>query len=203
MPSPENNPDLHGNVPDQSLVALLLIDVLNSMQFEGSQPFATRAASVGQRIAALKAEAKRVGVPVIYVNDNSHGRWRSDLTTMLKHGFARETPGGPVLRELAPAPDDYVVLKPKHSGFYATPLDTVLQYMRVKRLVLAGFTTDQCVLFTASDAFIRDYQLFVPSDCTATVEPADAEPALRLMRARLHVDTRHAADLDWQALRAQ
>jgi nicotinamidase-related amidase len=201
MANPENHPDLHGNVPDQCSVALLLIDVLNGLDFEGSQEFAARAVRMAERIAALRENAKRAGVPVIYVNDNNVGRWRSDASGMVQHWIESDAPGSPIVRRLAPAPDDYVVLKPKHSGFYATPLETLLLYVRARGLVLAGFTTDQCVLFTASDAFLRDYTLFVPADCTATVEERDAEPALRLMRERLHADTRPSAELDWSKLK--
>jgi nicotinamidase-related amidase len=201
MPNPEKNPDLHGNVPDESPTALLLIDVLNMLEFEGSQPFVARAEATAQRIRQLKAKAKRAAVPVIYVNDNTHGRWRSDLTGLLRYGLETPSPGQSILRALAPDPDDYVVLKPKLSGFYATPLETLLLYLKARSLVLTGFTADQCVLFTAGDAYIRDYSVYVPNDCTDTVDPADAAPALHLMRRRLHVDTHQADELDWEALK--
>jgi nicotinamidase-related amidase len=201
MANPESNPDLHGNVPDQCPVALLLIDVLNGLDFEGNEQFVGRALDTAKRIAALRQSAKRAGVPVFYVNDNNVGRWRSDVTRLVQHWTEGAAPGSPMVRQLAPAPDDYVVLKPKHSGFYATPLETLLLYVRARRLVLAGFTTDQCVLFTASDAFLRDYALFVPEDCTATVVEDDAEPALRLMQQRLHADTRASERLDWAQLK--
>jgi nicotinamidase-related amidase len=119
---------------------------------------------------------------------------------MVQHWLETDVPGRPIVRLLAPATDDYVVLKPKHSGFYATPLETLLVYLRARRVVLAGFTTDQCVLFTASDAFLRDYELFVPEDCTDTVASEDAAPALRLMRERLHAKT-DSSPLDWDALK--
>lgn len=201
MANPESNPDLHGNVPDQCPVALLLIDVLNGLDFEGSEEFASRALQTAERIGALRESAKRAGVPVFYVNDNNVGRWRSDVTRLVQHWCECSAPGSPMVRKLAPAPDDYVVLKPKHSGFYATPLETLLLYVRARRVVLAGFTTDQCVLFTASDAFLRDYAVFVPEDCTATVEEDDKEPALRLMQRRLRADTRASRALDWHALK--
>lgn len=138
---------------------------------------------------------------MFYINDNNVGRWRSDMSRLVQHWCESDAPGSPIVRQLAPAPDDYVVLKPKHSGFYATPLETLLLYVRARRLVLAGFTTDQCVLFTASDAFLRDYRVYVPEDCTATVEEEDALPALRLMRKRLHADTRASEQLDWAQLK--
>jgi nicotinamidase-related amidase len=200
MPNLENNPNLHGNVPDECAVALLLVDVINGLDFDGSQEFAARALAKAERIAALRLGAKRAGVPVFYVNDNNYGRWRSDMSGIVAHWLQTDAPGRPIVQLLAPDADDYVVLKPKHSGFYATPLETLLLYVRARRLVLAGFTTDQCILFTASDAFLRDYELFVPADCTDSVAPQDAAPALRLMRDRLHAHT-ESSPLDWEALK--
>ena len=200
MPSPVNNPDLHGNVPDQSQVVLLLIDVLNPLNFEGAEPFVPRALSCAEHIAKLAQRARQSHVPVVYVNDNIAGRWRSDLSQLLAEGVCQTAPGHPLIRMLRPAPEDYIVLKPKHSGFFATPLETLLLYLGARRLVLTGFTTDQCVLFTASDAFLRDYELFVPADCTDTVAPEDKQPALTLMEKRLRVETRASDTLDWQKL---
>ena len=89
------------------------------------------------------------------------------------------------------------MLKPKHSGFYATALDTLLMYLQARHLVIAGFTTDQCVLFTGADAFLRDYTLQVPEDGTATVVQADHKPALQLMRRCLSADTRPCDEIDF------
>lgn len=200
MPSPADNPDLHGNVPDQCRAVLLLIDVLNPLDFEGAQAFAPRALQTGECIQRLARRARQAHVPVVYINDNFAGRWRSDLTALLAAGMRAGAPGRPLLAMQRPEPSDYVVLKPKHSGFFATPLETLLLYLGARELVIAGFTTDQCVLFTASDAFLRDYRLHVPSDCTDTVEPDDKKPALQLMARRLHVDVRPSSELQWSAL---
>jgi nicotinamidase-related amidase len=196
---PETHSDLHGNVPDNHETALLLIDVINALDFEGGEEFARRALGAAQRIDQLKRRARAAGIPVIYLNDN-FGRWRSDLDALLDHCLSDGVPGEPIARLLKPALDDYVVLKPKHSGFFATALHTLLLYLGTRSLILTGFTTDQCVLFTAADAYLRDYRLLVPADCTATVAPEDAEPALRLMQRTLHVDARTGEELDLDAL---
>jgi nicotinamidase-related amidase len=114
MPDPDKHPDLHGNVPDHCPVALLLVDVLNALRFEGSEAFVPRAVEVGRRIVALKQSAKEAGIPVIYVNDNV-GRWRSDLRQVLDDSQKEDAPGRALARLFAPEPPDYVVLKPKHS----------------------------------------------------------------------------------------
>ena len=78
---------------------------------------------------------------------------------------------GRVVQLLVPGKEDYFVLKPKHSAFYATPLELLLTYLKVSTLILTGIAGDVCVLFTAGDAFLRDYHLFVPSDCIASQSP--------------------------------
>ena len=104
--------------------------------------------------------------------------------------------GRPLARRLRPHATDYVVLKTKHSGFYATTLELLLHYLKADTLVLTGLTGDRCVLFTAADAFMRDYRLAVPADCVASIEPEHNRHALgemaRLFDADLGVSTRLA-----------
>jgi nicotinamidase-related amidase len=200
MPDPAKHPDLHGNVPDDCPVVLLLVDVLNALRFEGSEAFLPRALAVGRRIEALKLRAQRAQVPVIYVNDNA-GRWRSDLHQILACCTEHDAPGRELSELLLPEPEDYVVLKPKHSGFYSTTLDTLLTYLRARRLVITGLTIERCVLFTANDAFLRDYELFVPPDCTAAIDDADSAAALRILERVLGADTTPSEGLDFERLR--
>lgn len=195
MPEPENNPDLHGNVPDHGPLVLLIVDVLNALRFEGSEAFAPRAIAVGRRIAALKKRAKDAGIPVVYVNDNV-GRWRSDLGTIVSDCTSDDAPGKPLASLLVPDGDDYVVVKPKHSGFYSTTLDTLLTYLHARRLLLTGLTIERCLLFTANDAFLRDYELFVPEDCTAAIDEADEVAAVRILERVLGADTTRSEELD-------
>ena len=199
MPDPTRHPDLHGNAPDDCPVALLVVDVLNALRFEGSEAFVPQAVTVGHRIAALKKRAKSAHVPVIYVNDNA-GRWRSDVKEVLNDCTRPDAPGRELTGLLLPEPDDYVVLKPKHSGFFATPLDTLLTYLRTRRLVITGLTVERCLLFTANDAFLRDYELFVPRDCAAAIDAEDCAAALRILERVLDADTSPSAGLDWGRL---
>src|SRR4051812_27579307 len=125
---PARNPDLHGSAPDKSAVALLLIDVVNDLDFPEADQLLRHALPMARRIAALKQKARRAGVPVVYVNDN-FGRWRSDLNAQVRHCTADGCRGKPVVDLLRPEADDYFVLKPKHSGFFSTTLDTLLEYL--------------------------------------------------------------------------
>jgi nicotinamidase-related amidase len=199
MPDPGRNPDLHGNVPDTSPLALVIVDVLNALDFPGGDAFMPRALKAAEGIAALKGRATRLGIPSIYVNDNA-GRWRSDLGALLKACTREGLPGRALGRLLEPAPEDYVVLKPKHSGFYSTTLDTVLTYLRCKKVILTGLTLERCLLFTANDAFLRDYSLYVPRDCTAAIDADDEAAALRILERVLGADTTPSPALDLERL---
>jgi len=192
---PVKNHDLHGSAPDQSPTVLLLIDVINDLEFEGGEALLAQALPMAERLAALKRRLRAAGVPAIYVNDN-FGRWRSDFRALLAH-CARDGVRGKLLADrLAPAPEDYFVLKPKHSGFFSTTLDTLLEYLRARTLILTGLTADNCVLFTASDAYLRDFQLVVPPDCVASIEPAHTCQALEHMRRILKADLTPSTALD-------
>jgi len=164
--------------------ALLLIDVINDLAFEGSQPLIDQAEAMAKRLAVLKRRATTAGVPVIYVNDN-FGQWRSDFRRTVSHCTARSSPGRRVSRSLRPGKDDYFVLKPKHSGFFDTTLDTLLERLRIRRVVLTGIAGNICVLFTANDAYMRELKLFVPADCVASNTPVENEHALRQMEVVL------------------
>lgn len=192
---PAKNRDLHGSVPDRSPVALLLIDVINHLEFEGGDRLLEHARPMADRLAALKRRAKAAGIPAVYANDN-FGRWQSDFAKVLERCRADGVRGKPIADRLAPEADDYFVLKPKHSGFYSTTLDTLLDYLEVDTLILAGLTADRCVLFTASDAYMRDFHLVVPSDCVASIEADDNRAALAHMARVLKADTRESTSLD-------
>ena len=159
---PAKNEDLHGNAPDKSDVALLLIDVINDLEFPEGDQLLRYALPMARQIAALKQRARQEGVPVIYVNDN-FGRWRSDFNAQVEHCLKDGVRGQPVVELLRPDEDDYFVLKPKHSGFFSTTLDMLLEYLGVKAVVLTGMAANICVLFTANDAYMRDLHLVVPS----------------------------------------
>jgi nicotinamidase-related amidase len=196
---PARNNDLHGNVPDHCSVALILIDVINDMEFESGQALFESALPAAKKLAALKQRAKDAKIPVIYVNDN-FGKWRSDFRQQLGHVLDDGVRGQPIAELLRPDKDDYFVLKAKHSGFYHTQLDLLIEYLRVRTVVLAGFATDMCVLFTASDAYLRDLAIIVPSDCCASGSAAHHESALQHMARVLHVKTVLSSEINFPAL---
>ena len=186
---------LHGNAPDSCPVALLIIDAINDLEFPGGAGMLPRAVRMARNIAALKRRATAVGIPTVYVNDN-FGRWRSDFRRIVAHCLEDDVRGRPVAELVVPDENDYFVLKPKHSGFYNTTLDLLLEYLHVETLILAGIATDVCVLFTAADAYMRDLRVIVARDCVTAVTPAAHRAALAQMRTVLKAEVTPSRSLD-------
>ena len=196
---PARNDDLHGNVPDESPVALILIDVINDMEFENGDALFRMALPAARKLALLKQRASEAGVAIIYVNDN-FGKWRSDFRQQLDHVLNDGCRGEPIAKLLHPEEEDYFVLKAKHSGFYDTQLDLLIDYLHVKTVILAGFATDMCVLFTASDAYLRDLEIIIPPDCSAAETKEHHQQALEHMSRVLHVATPQSTEINFDDL---
>jgi nicotinamidase-related amidase len=187
--------DLYGNAPDKSKVALVLIDVIGDFEFEDAEKLFENALPVVPKIAELKRRAKKAKVPVIYVNDN-YGKWQSDFKKLLAHSLDKNVRGSRIAEQLTPDDDDYFVLKPKHSGFYSTTLEILLEHLACKTLILTGFATDICVLFTANDAYLRDYKLVIPRDCVAANDSETSNLTIKYVERVLKADTRSSEEID-------
>jgi len=191
--------DLYGAAPDKSPVALLLIDVINDFEFEDGAALLEHAAPAAEAIAALKRRARALGIPAIYVNDN-FGRWKSDFQSLVRHCLEDGVRGASFVRCLQPDVEDYFVLKPKHSGFFETPLQLLLQYLGARAVILTGLTTNICVLFTANDVYMRDLELYVPRDCAAAVREEEHAYALEQIEIVLKADTSPSTALDLEKM---
>jgi len=185
------NSDLHGSAPDKSEIALLIVDVINDLDFPEAKQLARFIPALAGNIARLKRRAKSAEVPVIYVNDN-FGRWRSDFHALIEH--CRKGKSRSLIDELHPEEDDYLVLKPKHSGFFSSTLETLLRYLGVRRLIITGIAGNFCVLFTANDAYMRDYELAIPRDCVISNTARENKEALQLMKRYLKADIRRSQE---------
>src|SRR5947209_7479126 len=163
---PAKNPDLHGNVPEHSSVALLLIDVINDMEWPGGDELLPHARAAAEAIVRLKRRCRAAGVPALYVNDN-FGKWQSDFSKIVSHCCDEDVRGRPVAELLRPDEGD------------------------------------NCVLFTASDAYVRDFNLVVPSDCVASMDQEENAHALKHMRRVLKADTTPSAEIDIESLKGQ
>jgi nicotinamidase-related amidase len=179
--------------------ALLLVDVINDMEFEGSESLVRCAEPMAKRLHGLKQRCRDAGIPTVYINDN-FGKWRSDFRSLVDHCINDPVPGREVARLLKPDTDDYFVLKPKNSAFFGTTLDTLLISLNTDTVILTGIAGDNCVLFSANDAYLRDYKLFIPADCIASNSKEENDAALRLMEKVVKADVRPSTELDLSEL---
>jgi nicotinamidase-related amidase len=168
---------------------LLIIDMINEFAFDDAARLIPSIERTARRIAQLKRRMKHARLPVVYVNDN-FGKWQSDFRKLVARCFDKKCRGKQVARILLPEDDDYFVLKPRHSGFYGTPLELLLRYLKVSRVIITGIAGDNCVLYTAADAYMREFQLAVPADCVVSVDARRNRSALQHMRLSLKADTR-------------
>ena len=194
-----SNADMHGMAPDKSPVALLIIDVINDLEFEGAELIGRYIPPMAKRLSELKHRAKEAKIPVIYANDN-YGIWQSNFNKIIDRCLQQNVRGTPLVKLLKPDEDDYFVLKPKHSGFYSTTLEVLLEHLGTRTVIITGIAGDICVLFTANDAYMRDYKVYVPSDCCASNEASDNDHVLSLMEHILKADIRPSSELDLAAL---
>jgi len=171
--------------------ALLLIDFMNPFDYAGAELLAPRAIRAAQNAGRLKARMREARVPVIYANDN-FGRWESDFEAVVANCRERGGASARIVELLAPAAGDRSILKPRHSAFFGTPLEFLLDELGADTLVLTGISADSCIMFTAHDAYLRKYALWVPGDCVASEREVWRRGALAHMERTLKADIRPA-----------
>lgn len=154
--------------------AILALDLISDFDFPDGPAVRRALAPRVKAIVRLMDAARHHGTPVIYANDNLGG-WRSDAPALIRHCLEPQRPGAALVKALVPAKQDLIVLKPRHSAFYGTPLEALLEDLRVDTLVITGVSAESCVWMTACDAHTRGFQLVIPAD---TMAGASA-PALR------------------------
>ncbi len=180
-------------------IALVLVDVINGFDFPDSASLVKNATAVAPNIEALAESARQHQIPIIYVNDN-FGMWQSDFRAVCESCLKPERPGREVARRLLPRDSDYFVLKPRHSGFLGTPLEALLNHLQAHAIVLAGFATDLCVLFTAVDAHARGFWVTVVEDATAAKNEEVQRMSIALMNNALPTPAVKTNEFDWQDL---
>lgn len=157
--------------------ALLILDMISEFRYPYAERIMRGADKAAPNIARLRKRAHAADVPVIYVNDTA-GKWESDPKAFIQRCMQARARGRDIATLLAPEPSDYFMFKPRHSAFFGTPLHTLLDRLRVRRLVATGITSHQCVLFTAMDAHVREFELIIPSDCIGAGAASDTKHAL-------------------------
>lgn len=180
-------------------MALLIIDMINDLEFPEGDSIFPAALAAAERIAALKQKAKAHRIPVIYANDN-FGRWRSNFQQAVDHCLRGKVRGSALAKVLQPTQDDYFVLKPQHSAFYATPLELLLTHLDTRTLILTGISGHMCVQLTAADAYMRQYPLLIPADCVASHTVDLNQRSLEYMHQVLGADLTESPGLDLESL---
>ena len=158
--------------------ALLVVDMLNTYDFEDADALKASAAKVVPHLAEVVEHAKREDFLTIYVNDN-YGDWaagRQELVDAAMGGAAPE-----LVEPIAPAPGTPFVVKARHSIFYQTQLEYLLRQEGIERLILTGQVTEQCILYSALDAYVRHFEATIPRDAVAHIDEDLAKAALRMM----------------------
>ena len=179
----------------RSATVLLILDMIGRFEFPQGAETARAATRIAPRIAKLKRRVSQHGWCTIYVNDNP-GRWRSDSSALIRDASAPNSRGAGVMDYLRPSSDDFLILKPRHSAFYGTPLSVLLEAMHAQRLILAGVSSHQCVLFTANDAHVRNLDLVIPSDCISA--PRHSQTQLALTYFKNALGARVAPQAQWR-----
>ncbi|MBN8236010.1 cysteine hydrolase [Halobacillus kuroshimensis] len=175
----------------KSSTALLIIDMMNTLDFDGGKDLLEYALPAAEDLQGFKQEMKEQGIPVIYVNDN-FGLWQDNASDIID--TCRKSRGEPLVELTQPEEDDFFIIKPKHSGFFGTQLEILLNQLDVTRLILSGVAGDICVLFTANDAYMRDYELWVPSNLSASESRDGNENAMKIIRRSLGAETAPTSD---------
>jgi nicotinamidase-related amidase len=138
--------------------------------------------------------ARREDVPVVYVNDN-HGAWNACRPELVEHALGGRAPA--LVEPIVPVPDDPFIVKARHSIFYQTQVEYFLRQHDIDRFVLIGQVTEQCILYSALDGYVRHFQVGVASDAVAAIDPGLSDAALRMMARNMHaqIDESHAFEL--------
>ncbi|HEX6590443.1 MAG TPA: isochorismatase family cysteine hydrolase [Moraxellaceae bacterium] len=166
---------------------LLVVDMINAMEQPESGALLEQALPMAGRIANLINAARHADIPVVYVNDH-FGNWHLDGPRILDHCLYDDVPGRTMTELLRPRDEDYFLVKPRKSAFFGTALDPLLEDLGTESLILAGITGDVCVQLTAIDAHIRNFNLYIPADCVASLSPERNEQALGYMHRVLKAD---------------
>lgn len=162
--------------------ALLIIDMINDFQFSHGPILSQKCEDIVEPILQLKQKMKKLGHPVIYVNDH-YNLWRADIQQLLT--YCTNDYSKQVIQAVKPEKDDYFFIKPHYSAFYETPLSSLLGHLKIQNIILTGIAGNICILFTANDAYMRNYQLYVPKDCIASNNDQDNSHALKIMNVTL------------------
>ena len=172
--------------------ALLVIDMINAYDHPDAEELMRSVSETLPSMVDLVERAADEDVLTIYVNDN-FGAWTSSREDLVEH--AMQGRHRALIEPIAPKPETSFVVKARHSAFYETPLEYLLRQQEVERLVLVGQVTEQCILYSALDGYIRHFEVAVPSDAVAHIHADLAQAALKMMEINMSATVCAGADI--------
>jgi nicotinamidase-related amidase len=171
-------------------MAVLVVDMLNAYRHQDAEPLAAHVAKIIDPLAGLIERTRpRDDVELIYVNDN-YGDFTADHDDVVRSALAGERPD--LVEPIRPAPGSLFVTKARHSIFYASPLEYLLRRLEVQQIVLTGQVTEQCILYSALDGYVRHYDVVVVSDAVAHIDPELGKAALTMMQRNMRAQIQPA-----------
>jgi nicotinamidase-related amidase len=171
--------------------AVVVVDMLNHYDFEDSERLVASVHEALPAMLELLSRAREQGVPIVYVNDN-YGDWSACRPELVKRALQGRAPD--LVEPIAPLPDVGFVVKARHSIFYQTQLEYLLRQEEIERIVLVGQVTEQCILYSALDAYVRHFAVAVPHDAVAHIYADLADAGLRMMQRNMRADVCAAAE---------
>jgi nicotinamidase-related amidase len=172
--------------------AVIIADMLNSYDHEDAEPLVESVREQLPGIVDLRDRAQASDALLVFVNDN-HNAWDAGREELIEQALAGEHPE--LVEPIAPRDPMPFIAKGRHSAFYQTALEHLLRSEDVQQVVLAGQVTEQCVLYTALDAYLRGFDMAVPPDAVAHIDAELAQAALKMMESNMHAELIAVADL--------
>lgn len=172
-------------------LALIVTDMLNTYEHDDAEPLMESVREALPAMASLIADARDRDVLTVYVNDN-HDDWTAARRELVERALGGRAPE--LIRPIVPPEDVPFVVKARHSVFYETQLEYLLRQAEIERLVLSGQVTEQCILYSALDAYVRHFEVVIPRDAVAHIEPELADAALRMMETNMRAKVVTAAE---------
>lgn len=159
--------------------ALIMVDLINSFSFKHGCVLAEKTEKMLTNINLLRNLFIKREFPIIYVNDHYK---QNNPTAEKIIKYCTNPLSYNIIQEIKPKGPEYCIFKPNYSGFYQTELDKELKKQKVTHLILLGVAGNRCVLFTANDAFMRDYNLIIPYDAISSITDYDEKVAIYMMK---------------------
>jgi nicotinamidase-related amidase len=172
--------------------AVVVIDMMNTYRHDDAEDLIPNVEKIIDPLADLVRRARDADdVDLVYVNDN-YGDFSAEFSDIVRAALDGARPD--LIKPIAPAGASRLMTKVRHSAFYATALAYLLGRMETKRLILTGQVTEQCILYTALDAYVRHLPVVIPTDAVAHIDAGLGKAALKMMEQNMSAELTTAAD---------